>query len=429
MAHSALSEVWEHLGYEAKARAESQRALELSGHLSPEERLAVEGQYREVIHDWPKAIEAYRSLFDLFPDNLAYGLRLAAAQRWVKPADSLHTLAVLRLLPAPAGDDPRIDLVEASSTINQDFMQAQAAAKRAIAKGTALGSHWIVGRAYGILCQQGSAIGVSMEEIKSDCENARQSSAAAGDRDNEARTLNDSAGIYFFQGDLARAETMWSEAAAKFRQVGDPEGMAAALNNRGDVFLLQGNLSEARKRLKDAIPGYQAIEDKDGVALALNDLGDLSRREGHLEAAVTTYEQARATAQEIDDKNAMAYVLIGLGDIFPATEARGRSGGGTQIVRRIAGAQNSNGWETGHRRNPGGTGSTCHRRGPRRRCRRLSAREVQTANNFVQEQQADDELAGEHRVDCRVARARQAGGCGERSGIRRHRSRRRTRTP
>ena len=316
LAHSALSEVWEHLGYEAKARAESQRALELSGHLSPEERLAVEGQYREVIHDWPKAIEAYRSLFDLFPDNLAYGLRLAAAQRWVKPADSLHTLAVLRLLPAPAGDDPRIDLVEASSTINQDFMQAQAAAKRAIAKGTALGSHWIVGRAYGILCQQGSAIGVSMEEIKSDCENARQSSAAAGDRDNEARTLNDSAGIYFFQGDLARAETMWSEAAAKFRQVGDPEGMAAALNNRGDVFLLQGNLSEARKLLKEAIPGYQAIEDKDGVALALNDLGDLSRREGNLEAAVTTYEQARATAQEIDDKNAMAYVLIGLGDIF-----------------------------------------------------------------------------------------------------------------
>jgi DNA-binding winged helix-turn-helix (wHTH) protein/tetratricopeptide (TPR) repeat protein len=316
LAHSALSEAWERLGYEPKARAEAQRAVELSGHLSQEEHLAVEGQYRKSIRDWPKAVETYRSLFDLFPDSLDYGLNLAQAQRWVKPADSLQTLAILRLLPAPAGEDPRIDLVEAASSVSQDVSKAQAAANRAIAKGRALGSHLIVGRAYGYLCQQGNAIGVAMEEIKSDCENAIQSDAAAGDRNTEARALNDLAGIYFFQGDLARAEAMWRKSEAEFRQSGDPEGIAASLNNLGDIALLRGDLPAAEKLLRESIPSYQAIEDKDGLALALNDLGDLARREGNLETAVTTYQQAKATAQEIDDKNAVAYVLTGMGDVL-----------------------------------------------------------------------------------------------------------------
>ena len=91
LAHAALSEVWDRLDYTAKAKAEAERALQLSEHLSQEERLLVEGQYRTVIEDRPKAVAAYQALFDLFPDNLEYGLRLASAQRWVNRQDSLRT--------------------------------------------------------------------------------------------------------------------------------------------------------------------------------------------------------------------------------------------------------------------------------------------------------------------------------------------------
>lgn len=316
LAHAALSEAWDHLGYAAKARAEAQRALELSEHLSQEERLLIEGQYRDTIEDYPKAIAAYQSLFNLFPDNLEYGLRLASAQRWVKPSDSLRTLDVLRQLPAPAGEDSRIDLAEASAWIGQDLAKAHAAAERAIAKGTAQGSHLLVARAYGVLCQQQPSIGTWTADSVAACEGARQSYAAAGDRNNEARTLNDFAGLYFSRGDLARAEAMWRDAIPVFRQVGDKEGLAATSNNLGEVFLLRGNLDEAKRFLQQAIPDYQAIEDKDGVALALNDLGDVSRQRGELEAALTTYRQAKATGEEIDDKNAIAYVLTGMGDLF-----------------------------------------------------------------------------------------------------------------
>jgi len=316
LAHSALSDAWWHLGYGEKAKAEAMRALELSRTLPQEDRLLIEGSYRGTMEDWPKAVEAYQTLFQLHPDSLRYGLHLAGAQYHIKPADALVTLKILRQLPAPAGDDPRIDLLEGSSLFTQDLPAAQAAVKRAIAKGMSRGSHLMVGRGFGILCQQGIATGVSTEENISNCEKAIQSYASAGDRNNEARTRSDFAGVYYQRGDLAKAETMWRDSAKEFRQVGDLGAFAAATNNIGDVLLLQGKLSEAKKILESAVPRYQEIGDKDGVALVLNDLGDLSRQQGNLTSAETTYQQAKATAAEIDDKNTTAIVLSGLGDVL-----------------------------------------------------------------------------------------------------------------
>jgi tetratricopeptide (TPR) repeat protein len=225
-------------------------------------------------------------------------------------------LKTLRGLPPPAGTDPRIDLLEASAQVDQDFVAAQAAAKRAIAKGTALGSHLMVARAYGILCQQGPAMGASAQEIAADCENARESYASAGDRNNEARTLNDFAGLYFHQGDLLKSVSMWREAQREFSQFGDTEGLAATANNIGDVFLTQGKLAEAKKMLEQAMRSYQATEDNAGVALVLNDLGDIAREQGDLGGAETTYQQARTIALETGDKSVLAYVLLGLGDVL-----------------------------------------------------------------------------------------------------------------
>jgi hypothetical protein len=82
----------------------------------------------------------------------------------VRPADSLLTLDILRHLPAPANEDPRIDLSEASAWINQDLAKAHTAAERVIAKGSAQGSHLLVARAYEVLCQQGPSISSSTTE-------------------------------------------------------------------------------------------------------------------------------------------------------------------------------------------------------------------------------------------------------------------------
>lgn len=313
LAHIALSDAWDHLGYRFRAASEARRALDLSQHLSREEQLLIAGQYQRTVRNSPKAVEAYRSLFALRPDSLDYGLRLAAAQLQISHSDALQTLQTLRTLPSPANDDPRIDLIEASAQVDQDFVAAQAAAKRAVVKGKAQGSPLIVARAYGILCQQAGSIGASLEEAVGYCEAARQSYASGGDYNNEARTLNDLAGIYFLQGDLLRAEKMWRDAAKEFRQVSDLEGLAATSNNLGDVFLLQGDLGPAKQLIEASVPSYRAIEDKAGMALALTDIAEIARLQGNLETSRATYLQAEATAEEIGNKEAKSYALFGLG--------------------------------------------------------------------------------------------------------------------
>jgi eukaryotic-like serine/threonine-protein kinase len=314
LAHAALSDVWWHTGYDAKARAEARRALELSNQLSQEQRLLVEGQYQRTVQEWTKAVETYASLFRLFPDNLDYGLLFASAQMHLSAADSLQTLAGLRRLPAPLGDDARIDMTEASAWINRDFAKAHAAAKLAIEKATAQGSPVIVGRTYGILCQQQPAAGASAEAIEI-CRNALEGSVAAKDPNSEAMMSTDLAALYFYRGDLKQSAEMFQQAIKKFRQVGNRDGVATALSDFADARLSQGDLKEASKLLQESIPEYQAVDDKEGVALNLDSLGDIWRQNGELDKADTTYQQAEVIARKIEDKDATAFVLTGMGDV------------------------------------------------------------------------------------------------------------------
>jgi eukaryotic-like serine/threonine-protein kinase len=314
LAHAALSDVWWHTGYDAKARVEARRALELSNQLSQEQQLLVEGQYQRTVEEWPKAVETYRSLFRLFPDNLDYGLLFASAQMHLSAADSLQTLAALRQLPPPLGDDARIDMTEASAWINRDFTKAQAAAKLAIEKATAQGSPVIVSRTYGILCQQEPAIGASTEAIDI-CRNALEGSIAAKDPNGEAMMRTDLAALYYYRGDLTQSAKMFQQAVKKFRQVGNRDGVATALSNFADTCLSQGDLMKAKKLLEESILEYQAVDDKEGVVLNLDSLGDIWRQIGELDKADTAYQQAEVIARKMGDKNAAAYVLSGMGDV------------------------------------------------------------------------------------------------------------------
>ncbi len=315
LAHSALSEAWSRLGYENEARKEAKLALQYAHGLLPETALAIQGQYREALSDWSGAAAAYRTLFNLFPDNLNYGLRLAAVQLHLNPADAEATLTSLRQLPSPVGDDPRIDLMDASVMIYHDLPKARAAAERAISKASAQGATLMVARGYGVLCQQGSASSESIDRSIAECMLARSSYISAGDRNNAARTLNDLAVLYYQHGDLDKAEKMWREAIDVFRAVGDTEGLAASSNNVGDVLLTRGKLTEARKLLEQAVTGYQLVGDRSGIALVKADLGSIGLQRAELSEAQANYQKAFAIGSEIGDKSASAFGLAGLGEV------------------------------------------------------------------------------------------------------------------
>jgi tetratricopeptide (TPR) repeat protein len=316
LAHSALSEALSKLGYEPEARSEAKLALQKAKGLPPETELVIQGQYQESVSDWAGAAATYRTLRNLFPDNLSYGLRLAAEQLHLSPSDAEQTLSSLRKLPAPMGVDPRIDLMDASVMIYQDIPKARAAAERAIAKASAQGATLMVARAYGVLCQQDTSLEQSMEQSVSECTLARNSYMAAGDQNNAARTLNDFASLYYQHGDVDKAEKMWRDAIDVFRTVGDEEGISASSNNVGDVLLARGKLPEARELLLQAIAGYKVVGDRSGVALAKVDLGQVALYKADLADAQSNYEQALAIGMQAGDKSATAYGLAGLGEVL-----------------------------------------------------------------------------------------------------------------
>jgi eukaryotic-like serine/threonine-protein kinase len=114
LAHAALASAWSAAGYDERAIAAAKQAFELARALPLEQRLEVEGRYREIASEWPKAIDVYRTLYGNYPDNLDYGLRLA--EMLVAGGQGVEARAILqqlRGLAAPAGSDPRIDLFEA----------------------------------------------------------------------------------------------------------------------------------------------------------------------------------------------------------------------------------------------------------------------------------------------------------------------------
>ena len=314
LSHAALSEAWQRLGYQLKARSEAERARALSNQLGPEERMQIDAQFYSAEANRQKAIEAYKALFTRFPDDLNYGLSLADEQRHVSADDALRTLTALRRLPPSASKDPRIDLLESRVWMTNDVGRAQAAAQRGLEGARARGSPLLMARSYAILCELGKG-NLTAEELVKDCDNARESARAAGEADGVARASNDLAGLYFLQGHLEQAEEMYRESLDIFRKTGDIEGTSAVENNLGAIALLEGNVSDASRSFADSIPGYRERDDKDGVALALNNLGDTARMSGDWKTALSEYAAAESVAQEIDDKSALGYIFTGMGSV------------------------------------------------------------------------------------------------------------------
>ncbi|HMK23321.1 MAG TPA: hypothetical protein VK466_13385, partial [Terriglobales bacterium] len=143
LVHAMLARAWAQLGYEQKRREEAKKALDLSTDLPRAQRLLVEGEYYESLGRQEQAASVYHALFELFPDNLDYGLRLVAAQTLSgHGSQALVVIHRLRGLPAPTSEDPRIDLAE-KRAIKSNIPAEQALMRSAIRKASDRGQKLI----------------------------------------------------------------------------------------------------------------------------------------------------------------------------------------------------------------------------------------------------------------------------------------------
>src|SRR6185369_9828951 len=154
MAHSALSAVWDQLGYDSKKQEEAKKAFDLSGKLLREQKLLVEARYREATSEWDKAVEIYSNLQSIAPDELDYGLKLASTQiRGGKAQEGLATIHKLRALPSPQRDDPRIDMAEAEAgQALSDAAAVKTFTADAIQKAQPIGAKSLVAQAEWMRC-------------------------------------------------------------------------------------------------------------------------------------------------------------------------------------------------------------------------------------------------------------------------------------
>ena len=232
LARQALARTWQELGYDDKAIQEMKRAMDLSSNLPPTRHRDIEGTYWRMIAEWNKAIDRYRSLHDIYPDELDYGLELASVQTLSgRGQDALATLDSLRNGSNPASEDPRIDLQEALAAGSVSKLDLKrTVAERAAQKAVNNGSNLLAAEAYWQECSALHALGED-KQAESVCQNANQLSDSAGGEKVKARSLTLLATIQVSEGKTREAIVNRQAALRIATQIGSRKDIIGALMN------------------------------------------------------------------------------------------------------------------------------------------------------------------------------------------------------
>lgn len=300
LAHAALAQAWSALGYDGRAAESAAHALDLSGSLSKEDRLLVEGQRHESTRRWEKAAESYRALYALFPDDVEYGLLVVRAEtKGGRARDALRTLETLRETTGPSeGNAAALDLAQAEAHLDlSEHAAALRSAAHAVETARRQGAKLLLAR--GLLNQATALLrtgegGRSVEALLE----ARALFAAAGDRGGEARALNRLANVRYEEGDYVRARELFEEALEIWRGVGNKAGVSSGLNNVADSLVMMGDLERARPLFEESVSAAREAGDRASEGLKVCNLGELLLRLGELPRARELIDEGLAICRE-----------------------------------------------------------------------------------------------------------------------------------
>lgn len=306
----ALADAAFRLGFEAKARAAADRAAALSPDLPQQIRLGIQARTHEVRGEWDRAAEIYTELRRAWPDDLEHGLRLAKAQLSAgRTPASLATLAGLRRLASPAGDDPRLDLAEGDAFFRLgEYRRALEAAERGIAGAESRGLFLVAAAGRFDRAWSLARLGRQAEAL-ADFATARTLYLRTGDRGAAAASQIGRAGVLQATGRTAEAWKAYAEGLSTLRAVGDRRREAKALNNFASVLGEEGDYAGVTPLLERSLAIKREVGDLQGAAMTLVGLGNVLRARGDLRAAHLRIEEALDLSRSLDDAHATAYAL------------------------------------------------------------------------------------------------------------------------
>jgi len=316
LAHAALSEAWTALGYDLRAEESARRAYELAGELPEVDQRLIEGRYHEASAQWRKAIETYQALWRVFPDSVDYGLRLAGAQITAgRGREALATLERLHELPPPAGEDPRIDLMEGRAAYELfDYERDLAAAGRAERKGRELGARILVAEALQLRGQALMQL-ARIEEAEDALSDAERLFTEAGDRGKVAEVLDTRGVLRFLEGDLDRAEELMRQGLEIHQRTGNRKAVSVVLNHLALVEHIRGELAEARRLLAEAVEIAREIADRNAEAQYLDTTAWVALHQGELEEARELANRELALYRQIGSREGEGWGHYYLGQV------------------------------------------------------------------------------------------------------------------
>ena len=291
LVYAALAKALHVLKADEKELVAAKKAFELSSHLDKAKRLDIEASYREAEHDWAAAAKLRVARATFYPDNLDYGLALAEAQRRASQRDdALATIARLRRLAPPNGDDPRLDLAEAKLRKGTDPAAAERLLAHAIALAPARGAVGVEADAHVSLCE--IEAGTQRTDTATlECTAALAIYEAEHDLSGEATVYDTLASMNVVTRHSAEIEKYSNRALEIYRQIGSKTGELRSKDALAVVYRRAGENAKAEQLWREAITGYREAGETRRMVYAMDSLAATLTDEDKTAEAIPLYRE------------------------------------------------------------------------------------------------------------------------------------------
>jgi predicted ATPase/DNA-binding XRE family transcriptional regulator len=128
-----------------------------------------------------------------------------------------------------------------------------------------------------------------------------------------AKALVGAGRLAWFQGELARANTLLRESLTLYQELGDDAGAAFALLVLGRTAVSQGNRRRGETLVEESLALFRQQGNMWGIARALIILGDGALFEGDVDRATAKFQKSLDISQDLEDAEGIALSLLYLG--------------------------------------------------------------------------------------------------------------------
>lgn len=311
LAHQA--DAWKLLGQDGKAAQAAENARRASDGLPREQQLAIETRLLRATGKWQDARDLAFSLSNYHPENLRYGLWAVETLLNVGEAEEAGMrIDRLRALPAPARDDPRIDLWAArTAAATARFREQISLAQSAFDRGREVDAPLLMAEARLVEAVARVRLG-EVEQALGAAQAADDLAAEADDSLRRGEAKVSLAMATFFRGDLDEARRVAEDALIRFEDLGNLQGQVRAHDMIASTRQAGGDLGRAEHHLSRAFE----LGEVAGLPVLTNrvrhNLAELGKAQGRFGEALTRYQETRLVYAQQGDARGEARVQMTL---------------------------------------------------------------------------------------------------------------------